>query len=278
MNQNREPLVTVMMTSYNTEKYIGRAVNSILNQTYSNYEFLILDDCSTDNTFDILARLAKKDERILLSRNEVNLGPGASSNILIRQSKGKYIVRMDSDDESYLDRIRKQVQFMEANKDVVVSGGSMHICNEKMQVMGIRDYPQTDEDIRKCILRFNPIPHPASIWKRDVLFRTDFYSETSRISEDYKLVLQAGSHGKLANIKDVLIKFRVSSTSESNSKMKKQQLETIRISRYATRTLGYKYSFMDVLWIALLYGTMYIIPSNLKRSLFNIMVMKRDKV
>ncbi len=108
---NNNDLVSVIMSTYNNEKSIESSVNSILNQTYKNIEFLIIDDFSTDNTFGILNNLKNSDERIKVYRNSNNIGLTKSLNKLISKSKGTYIARQDADDISLTFRIQKQVNF-----------------------------------------------------------------------------------------------------------------------------------------------------------------------
>ena len=115
------PLISVIMPVYNSEAYIESSVESILNQSYTNFEFIIIDDASTDKTYDRLLKLIKIDKRIVLVKNKRNEGVTKSLNKALKIAKGKYIIRMDADDWSYPNRFKLQVDLMENNPDVVLS-------------------------------------------------------------------------------------------------------------------------------------------------------------
>lgn len=272
--QKNKPLVSVLMTAYNAEDYIESAIQSILDQTYKNFEFIIVEDCSKDNTWKIIEKFSKKDKRVKTVKNKKNLKAGESSNKAIPLCKGKYIIRMDADDWSYPDRIEKQVKYMEKNPKIVVSGSAMIVCDENLKTVGTRYYPQTDREIRSSLLRLNQIPHPASIWKSEALSKTSLY-QGYQGSADYGLVLDISQYGLLGNINEPLIKFRVHSKSMSNSAMALQQKATLFFSNKAVREYGYKRSMKDRLWNWILIISMYTVPSKIKRCLLNKMVVKK---
>jgi glycosyltransferase involved in cell wall biosynthesis len=276
MKKNSKPLVSVLMTAYNAERYISLAIESILNQTYDNFEFIIIEDCSKDNTWDVIKEYAKEDKRIIAKRNEVNLNAGGSSNKGLEMCKGKYIVRMDADDWSFPDRIERQVEFMEENEKVVCSGGSIVVCNENMEKIGRRKYHLNHNDILDTILRLNPIPHPASIWRKSAIEKTKGYPTKLGISEDYCLVLEISQYGELGNIEEELIKYRVHKKSESNHKMRRQQLITVYLSFKAEFEYKYKPRLKDHLWRVMQILTIYTLPVSVKRFLFNLFVLEKD--
>lgn len=276
MKQKINPLVSVLMTAYNADKYISLAIESILEQTYQNFEFIIIEDASNDNTWDVIQTYAKKDKRIIATRNEINLNAGGSSNKGLKICKGKYIIRMDADDWSFPYRIEKQVKYMEGNEGVVCSGGSMVVCNEEMKKIGVRNYPENNERILETILRLNPVPHPSSIWRRDAIKKTKGYPTKLGMSEDYFLVLEISQHGELGNIREKLIKYRVHKKSESNSKMRRQQLITVYLSFKAEFEYKYKPKFKDHLWRTIQVLTIYTLPVSVKRALFNLITLERD--
>lgn len=276
MQQRNSPLVSVLMTAYNAEKYVGLAIESILEQRYENFEFIIVEDCSADDTWEIIQQYARRDTRIITIKNRENIKAGDSSNKGLKLCKGKYIVRMDADDWSYPDRIQKQVEYMEKHPEIVASGGSMVVCNENLEPIGVRYYKNTDSKIREEMLRLNPIPHPASIWRKDILLQTSLYNSKFSPSEDYALTTEISTHGKLGNITDLLVKFRVHSKSISNSRMVLQQRITLHISGIAIREYGYKATIKDIIWRSIQRITMYTLPPKLKRWLLNMLVLDRD--
>lgn len=276
MKQKNSPLVTVLLPAYNAEKFIIPAIESILDQTYKNFEFIIIDDGSKDSTWEIIQKYAKKDRRVKAIKNEVNLKIVKSLNKGLEVSKGKYIVRMDADDWSYPNRIEKQVYFMESNPEISVSGGAALVCNEKMQPIGIRHYPINDQEMRNGILRLNPIPHPASIWRRDILFKkTNLYPNVIA-AEDYALIVELSSFSKLGNMEDVLIKFRVHTKSASNSTMILQQKTSMFIQDMAVFIYGYRPTTKDKIWRLIQKISMYTLPPKFKRWLLNQLVLDKD--
>ncbi|MEF3401434.1 glycosyltransferase family A protein, partial [Listeria monocytogenes] len=114
----KNPLVSVIIPTYNVEEYIEECIVSIQKQTYENLEIVVVDDCSSDNTFEILCRLAKDDTRIKVFQNDKNMKICYSLNKALENSSGEYIVRMDGDDVSSLDRIEMQLNYLQKNKDI----------------------------------------------------------------------------------------------------------------------------------------------------------------
>lgn len=275
MQKKDNPLVSVLMTAYNAEKYVGLAIESILEQTYKNFEFIIIEDCSKDNTWEVIEKYSKKDKRIVAIKNESNLNAGGSSNKGLKLCKGKYVVRMDADDWSFTYRIEKQVEFMEKHPEVVVSGGSMVICDEDFNTMGIRRYPLSNGEIRNIILRFNPVPHPASIWRKEAIDKTNGYPSKLGISEDYAITLDISQFGDLANIEDELVKYRIHRKSATNARMRYMQAVTIYLSFKAEFEYKFKPKFGDQVWRLIQLLSMYTIPVFVKRLLFNLAYFKK---
>jgi len=222
-----KPLVSVLMPAYNAEKYIREAIESILSQTYKNFELIIINDCSTDSTKKIIQKYAKKESRLVLINNEENLKISKTLNKGLELAKGKYIVRMDADDWSYPDRIEKQVKLMEDNPELVLSSGQMEICDCEMNIKNKSNFPITNEKIRKVILQYNPMVHPAMIFRRDIALSIGGYDEEIK-SEDYMFTIDMSSEGELANLNDVIIKYRILDNSITGSKMLAIHLATLQ--------------------------------------------------
>ncbi|EMQ5464458.1 glycosyltransferase family 2 protein, partial [Campylobacter coli] len=134
--EKNKPLVTVIMPAFNRENYISFAIESILNQDYLNFEFIIIDDCSTDATYNIIQEYAKRDQRIIVLRNKKNKGIVYSLNRCLERSRGKYIARMDDDDISLPERIEKQVNVMEKDISIVVAGTYFKPMDENLEFFG----------------------------------------------------------------------------------------------------------------------------------------------
>ena len=133
------PLVSVIMSVYNAEKFLNSAIESITNQTFTDFEFIIIEDCSTDKTLEILREFKEKDNRIKIIQKEKNEGPKGfikNLNLGLNMAQGKYVARMDSDDISLPERFQKQVIFLENNPEISMVGAQIDFINEKNEIIG----------------------------------------------------------------------------------------------------------------------------------------------
>ena len=177
------PLVSVVMSVYNSESSIRTAIESIISQSYKDIEFLITDDGSTDNSFKIIQEYANIDERIIAFKNKDNIGLTKSLNSLIRNSKGKFIARQDADDKSHKNRIKIQIDYI--NKK------NLDACTTRAEVIGKqRVVPNFSYYIpRKLLIKYkNPYIHGSLVIKKTVLREVDNYDESFYYSQDYKLM------------------------------------------------------------------------------------------
>lgn len=267
-NPNSNPLVSVIMPAYNAAKYVGQAVESILNQTYKKFEFIIVDDASTYSTLSILKGFRKKDKRIILIQNKNNLGVTKSLNKAIELAKGKYIIRMDADDWSYPQRFQLQIDLMETHPNVVVSGSYVEVCDSKLKAKYIRKYHLDDTNIRKHIFRYSPFAHPATIWKTNVL-KKERYNETITTCQDYELYFRVGKIGKFMNLDKPLLKLRMHKDSVSVVQNDLQWKNTVLIRFNAVLMLGYPMSNFDKIYSFLQELCIVLLPVKLRFILFN---------
>lgn len=267
-NPNSHPLISVIMPVYNAKQYVKQAVESILNQTYQKFEFIIVDDASNDLTSKILREFKKKDSRIILIRNKENLGVTKSLNIAVAKASGKYILRMDADDWSYPDRFELQVKLMENNPDVAVSGSYVEVCDSKLNSKYIRKYHLSDTDIRKHIFRYSPFAHPATIWKTSVL-KKERYNETLTTCQDYELYFRVGKIGKFRNLDKPLLKLRLHERSVSALQNDLQWKNTVLIRFNAVLMHGYQMTTLDKVYNFLQEVFIGVLPVNLRFILFN---------
>jgi glycosyltransferase involved in cell wall biosynthesis len=191
-------MISVVMSAYNAEKYISEAIESILNQSYEDFEFIIINDCSNDNTLEIIKRYSSQDPRIKLINNKENLGLTSSLNKAIKSSKGKYIARMDADDISEKTRFEKQIEFLEKNID------------EEGNILNDRTVPLNHDEIINILPKLSPLIHPAIIFRKKSLGKIGFYNEKFRTSQDYEMWFRAMAAGlKFQNLPLYLVKYRV---------------------------------------------------------------------
>ena len=171
------PLVSIIMGVYNAEDTIDRCIESIRNQTYTNWEFIICDDCSTDNTLERLLKLSKEEDRIHILRNRSNQRLAASLNHCLSKASGKYVARMDADDYSLKDRILKQVQFMESHNAIDVVGTAAYIFDgkDKTDIRLCPEYPET-----KDLVMSTPYIHPSIMMRKNVYDELHGYTVSRR--------------------------------------------------------------------------------------------------
>ena len=164
-----KPEISVIMSVYNGETYLKEAIESVINQTFKNWELIVINDCSTDSTSEILAEFAEKDERVKVYPNEVNLRLPTSLNRAISLSSGKYIARMDADDICLPDRFEKQYKFMEENPDTALSSCRFMTVKNGVYASGGAGGRCDFEAIKALLLVVNPILHPGVIAKAEIM-------------------------------------------------------------------------------------------------------------
>ncbi len=263
------PKVSILMPAYNVQDYVAQAIESMLCQTFRDFEFIIIDDGSIDNSWDIIQEYAKKDDRIVALKNEANYKICKTLNRGIDIARGKYLVRMDADDWSYPYRLEKQVKFMDKNPEIGVSGGRIMVCDKDMRCMHIREYKLNDKEIRKRMFFYNPFCHPATIWRSDILKNSSCFNEMLYDVEDYDLYFRMGRMSKFANLPDILVKYRISENSVSSVRAHRQERLTLYVRLKAIIEYGYRMDLKSMLYLGGQYISMFIMPYKFKVWLFN---------
>jgi len=200
------PKVSVLMSVYNGQKYLSEAIESILCQTFSDFEFLIINDGSTDCSRDII--LSYDDPRIRLIENHQNIGLTKSLNNGIKQAEGEYIVRQDDDDISLPSRLKKQVLFMDKYSQIGICGTWIKTFSNGDQSIG--KTPLDHKRIQGWLLFEPVINHPTFIMRKNAIFEKNlFYDETFTYAQDYQMLALFGQYFHLANIGEVLVNCRI---------------------------------------------------------------------
>ena len=220
------PKVSVIMPVFNAEKFIGEAVESILRQTFTDFEFIIINDASTDGSRKIIKTFS--DKRIILVNNPHQLRITASLNKAIGMAKGDYIARMDADDVSLSDRLETQVKFLDNHQDVGVVGSWVEVFGRRR---GVWKYPTDPKVIRGSQLFNGSIVHPAVMIRKSFLDKFHLrYNENYPNAQDYELWSRCAGYFKLANIGKVLLKYRLHESQEGTkfSQARAKLVEQIR--------------------------------------------------
>lgn len=200
--------VSVVMAVRDGLPYLCDSIDSILHQTYWDFEFVIVDDASGDDTARVLAVYAERDTRIRVLRNERNLGMAGSLNVGLQATRGRYIARMDADDIALPFRFEQQVRFLEEHPDVFLVGGSAFLIDPAGHTWGVRRVPCDPDAIRRMLEHRNPMLHPSIMFRNDGrhFYRDKFFVGT----DDYDFYFRLTEEGlRLANLPRIVLKYRV---------------------------------------------------------------------
>ncbi len=202
-----DPLLTVLLCVWNGEAYLRAAIESVLRQSYRDFEFLIIDDASTDTTAEILR--ATGDPRVRVLRNERNLGLTASLNRGLAEARGEFIARQDADDLSHPDRFALQLSFLHAHHSSGAVGAQARLIDGRGRSLGKKDFPLGFRSIWWAHLFDNALAHSAVIFRRNAVQNIGGYDESYRASQDYELWSRLGERHLLANLPERLVTLRI---------------------------------------------------------------------
>ncbi len=215
--KNTIPKISVVTSVYNGQKYLREAIDSILNQTFKDFEFIIIDDGSTDNSGAIIQ--SYNDTRIRLIQKE-NKGLAAALNVGIKAAKGKYIARMDADDISIPERLEKQLDFLENRRECVAVGSNAKVIDMNGAYLYISSQPSTWKEIKKK-LPSSPFFHSSTMFRKDTAIECGgYYEEIRHHFEDMVLWNKMADYGELWNIEKPLIKYRLVPLAITNRSLK----------------------------------------------------------
>ncbi len=230
--------VSVLMPIFKTkEKYLRESIDSILNQTYTNFEFIILDDCPEDSREKIIKEY--KDNRIIYKKNDKNLGISASRNKLLNLAQGEYIAIFDHDDISVPERLEKQVAYLDTHPFVgVVSGQLEYIVGEHY----ITKHPEFNLDIKKELMHRDIVAHTAMMIRKSLINQTGIHYESLYSPcEDYMLVLRLVEYTMFYNLQEVLVKYRNSEENTTHLQSQKMMDADALCRCFAYRKYPYLY-------------------------------------
>ena len=267
------PKVSIILPTYNGEKYITQAIESVFLQNFSNFELIIINDVSLDNTEKVVLESIKEDQRIKYFKNETKIGFPQSLNQGLSVSKGEYITRID-DDDVWCDKnkLKKQIEFLEENKNyVLVGSGAIAIDNKGEELYHFLE-PEKDEEIRNYILYRNPFLHSSVIFRKDIVQKLGGYNEKVPGACDYDLWLRIGKVGKFYNFPECLIKFRVPPSYRNVAGVRREKLrrtlEKIDIIRHYRKDYPHFYQATCKDYLKLIYLSTFARFSKLDNYLY----------
>jgi glycosyltransferase involved in cell wall biosynthesis len=224
---SRTPTISALMPVYNAARYLAEAIDSILAQTWTDFELIILNDGSTDGSGKILQRYAQQDDRIKLSsRNpggRTNRGIPKTRNELLAQASGEFIAVVDADDVSLPDRFARQLAFLRLHPDILCVGSDLNWIDQQNRPLGHCKMPQSNREIQALLLGgISMLHHPSALVRRSALLQVGGYDETMVASADLDLWLRLGEIGQLANLPETLLNHRLHSQSITHQQQTRQ--------------------------------------------------------
>lgn len=247
------------MTTFNEPKnYIQQSIESVLNQTYTNFELLILDDSSNSETIQAIDSF-KKDIRVNVVREKRRMGFVHALNKGMKMAKGKYIARMDADDICFNDRFEKQIKYLEAHTDIDILGGNMKIIDENGNILSQRQYPCSKFSLKFSSVFRSPVAHPTVMFRRSIIEKNMFYDDLFKKAEDLEFWLRLRNNGfKIANMPEYVLYFRI-----SGDLAKKRNSEHFSYSfRARSKNFSWRYFYLDI--PSILFAKLYsIVPSKI---------------
>lgn len=232
----RRPRVDVLMPVRDGERFLNRAVESVVKQTYSGWRLIVIDDGSVDATPQILAGWDHADARIVVRRNSSSRGIGYSLRRAVLLSDAPILARLDADDISHRERLADQVEYFIRDPKLILLGSYARRVTETGQQLGFVTLPVAHDEIVKHLLRDNPFIHSSVMFRRTAYDEAGGYREA--LCEDYHLWLSMAPLGKLANVPRALVDFRVHSAADSAFRRPQYRRERLRCQLRAARELG----------------------------------------
>jgi Glycosyl transferase family 2 len=220
---SRGPAVTVLTSVYNGEAYLAQALESVLAQSLSDWECVVVDDGSSDGSPEIARRFAATDSRFRV-HVQANQGPPSARNAGLQHARGRYVAVLDADDVALPDRLERQVAHLDANPDVALVGSNVTMMSGSGHEFGLAEYPLDDEAIRAQLERQTAFVHSAATYRRELVLDTGGYRGVARYAEDLDLWLRLAERGRLANLAEPLVRYRVHATQESITRIEEQVL------------------------------------------------------
>ena len=271
-----KPKISVIMAVYNgmplgpqsktrtaSSAYLPKAVESIFKQTYKNFEFIIVDDGSTDESWDYLESL--KEKRIKLIQNKTNLGLAKSLNIALAKSTGDFIARMDADDINLPQRLEEQIKFLTKNPSIDICGTWADLIDQNDKIIGEKKYPIHDSEIKRALAWYPSIIHPTLMVKTTTLRELNGYDPKFDMAEEYELLMRARKKFKMANIPQKLLLWRLHDRRRSREQMHKMDKIDLQIKFEAFRRGDFGLLYLAT--VAKKFLLTYFMPLSLKISL-----------
>ena len=239
-----KPILSVLMPAYNAERYVVSAIKSVLDQTFTDFELLLIDDGSSDSTLELVQSLT--DNRLKIVQNEQNMGLVGTLQKGLLLCRGRYIARMDADDICLADRFAKQIDFLGAHPEVDIVGGAIQFFGDE-QPTAVHVFPGEHNEIRAGLLFYCTLAHPALMFRRELVDQGLFqYSDTYRHAEDYHLWSQLLRQARSANLQDCVLMYRLHTKQISSGQSSKQYEVSRQVRKLMLEQAGVPFCDSDL--------------------------------
>lgn len=266
----KHPLVSIIMPVYNGSRFVEKAIESILAQTYPRLELIAVDDGSTDNTWHILKRYRKEHPSVVrVFRLKKNHGESTAANLAFTKARGAFIARMDADDVAQKNRLTKQVAFMNEHPEVITLGSQARVIDAAGRRIGAKRSPVTHEAIYTRFAYLNAMIHPTVIFRKRLLPKRDFlYRSTFESTDDYHTYFELLNYGQFANLPEELISYRVHGANKSLTNIKEKFWTDTKVRLTAVTKLNYRAPILMFPAIVLQALVVMLLPEALLREVF----------
>lgn len=261
------------MPVHNEEQFLSESIDSILAQTYANFEFIIVDDGSTDTTPTILKKYARQDRRIKVITIKKS-GLAQALNIALAQAKGHYIARMDADDVSLPQRFEKQVAYLQKHTNIIAVGAQAELIDEYGQSLGLKSFPSQPKKLYEMMCVTMPIQHPLLMTYAHIMKKCSYGNHST--AEDVSMFFQLLMHGDFSNVPQVLLQYRIRPQSNSLKDPKKTFLLTLKSRFKGVRDYGYKPSVYGILVNLAQAAVVFLLPNALILNLYQFWRFKKN--
>lgn len=261
-------LVSIIMWSYNGLRFIDETIKSVLSQTYTNFEFIIINDCSNDNVEEIILKYKLKDKRIIYIKNSKNIWLTKSLNKWIKKSKWEYIARIDDNDLWDNNKLKKQVNFLENNPDYWIVWTNYIYIDELWTIIWKRSKTEEDLEIKKKILRQNPFVHMSVMFRKELTINYWLYNEDCLVWQDYDLWLRFWLITKMYNMQEFLTFTRLTKNWISAKNVKKQH------KLWLQKCFKYRKKYPEFYKSILVRLLFFLMP----KFIFDILVFIKEKI
>jgi len=249
------PKVNILMATWNRAGLLGAAIRSVLEQSFEDWELIIADDGSTDNTPEVVGKWQKREARIVYLRSEKNEGISKNYNKGLRSARGEYVAMLDDDDPwSDKEKLRKQIEFLDKHREYVGCGGGVIVVDKNKKELYRYFKPETDTEIRKYMLFSNPMANSTTMFRRAAGEQVGWYDESTRYSGDRDFWLKMGTAGKLCNFREYFSYYTMSGENTSIAKLRPHLRASLMIMRRYKKNYQNYYPALLFNWIQYLYS------------------------